>query len=380
MAFLNTHTKHRRINPSQATTHTMPKQRKRPSIVDGKVLEPEWNLEPQTYGSFTQDTLDRVAQARAEEASMASVTSKFSHSQKSPPHHPHRQYSMEWQAKMQPSASKDQPRKRYYSSNLSDKDRTALAVGEHNHNLREWKDDDLVKYHMSRIEMVPYTKNRQEVIAVILDEMRGSERPVLKSAQQTKQFVGLPLTRLELISELETNKVQTNKEACQSVVAYRAVSTPSLHSAPTSLSPQKLPSSFPSSKPELQGSHQSMNDLGNTSGYFDMQSSCGSMDQSPCSSESSLNSGRNRVSRMPDRRPLVQKKDRPSRARRDFASESHLYVTKADVTFDNFLAPHASGKGETYRDFLHIEKEEPRSFHRRFKKMASMPQLKKRAS
>ena len=72
-------------------------------------------------------------------------------------------------------ASPEQPRnRRYYSSALSADDKAALAIGELNHNLSEWTGDGLVQYHVSRIELVPYSNERREIIAEIIDEKRGS--------------------------------------------------------------------------------------------------------------------------------------------------------------------------------------------------------------
>ncbi|KAJ4355984.1 uncharacterized protein N0V89_004009 [Didymosphaeria variabile] len=353
----------------------MPSQRgKRPSIVDGRILEPEHNLKPQTFGSFNQDTLARIAQEQAEEARNARLALELPNSQNSSPLHPPRTSSMNWSASTQSLSSQQPVSRRYYSSSLSDEDRTALAIGELNHNLSEWSGGKLVQYHVSRIELVPYTDKRQDIIADILDEKRGGERFMLKSTQQAKRFVGSPLTKLEMVKEVEAYNVQTRDEDSRSMVDLRTVSTPSLPLSPTSLAPQFSHESFPFPVSEAQNTRNSTSVGAGNNG---LRPARNPVVQSPHTSESSRDSSRNR-GRAWDRRPLVRKADRnPNRIRSSF---SPPYVAKTDITFDTFLAPHASGKGETHRDSIVKKDEEPRNLPRRLSKMPSMPQLKKRAS
>jgi hypothetical protein len=198
MKFPRTHKKHELQVSAPAAAAGMPWQRNsRPSVVDGKVLEPEWDQAPQTYGSFNQDTLTRVAQAQAKDAFVAHSISELPRSRSSSPRHPPRTSSMNGNTSLK-SLSPEQPtNRRYYSNVLSEEDKTALTLGDLNHNLSEWTGDRLIQYHVSRIELVPYTGQRQEIIANILDEKRGSERFILKSERQAKRFVSSPLTKLQ---------------------------------------------------------------------------------------------------------------------------------------------------------------------------------------
>jgi hypothetical protein len=188
-----------------------------------------------------------------------------------------------------------------------------------------------------------------------------------------------------MFKEMRTHNTQTRADASRSMVDLRAVSTPTLllsRTSPTIPKPQIPQECFPFPTTDVQSSRQStFVGTRNNGDCFPQQSIRSSIAQSPDTSESSRDSSRNR-GRARDRRPLVRKADRnPNRTRRSLASEALPYVAKADVTFDTFLAPHASGKGETHRDSVHIKKEEPlRNFSRRLSKMPSMPQLKKRAS
>jgi hypothetical protein len=386
MKYLRTHKKHDLKVSAPVAAAGMPWQRnKRLSVVDGKVLEPEWDQVPQTYGSFNQDTLTRVAQAQAKDAHVAHPASELPHSQSSSPRHPPKTSSMDWNASVQSLSPKQPKNRRYYSNALSDKDKTALAAGDLNHNLSEWTGDRLIQYHVSRIELVPYNDQRQEIIADILDEKRGSERFILKSERQAKRFVSSPLTKLQMFKELRTHNTQTRNEASHSMVDLRAVSTPSLLLSPTSSTSPTTQTSleaFPFPAMDAQNSRQSTSgSTSNNGDHFPSQSTRSSVVQSPYTSESSRDSSRNR-GRAPDRRPLVRKADRnPNRVCSSLPSEALPYIAKAHVTFDKFLAPHASGKGETHRDSVCIKKEErPHNFSSRLSKMPSMPQLKKRAS
>lgn len=366
----------------------MPLRRsKRPSVVDGKVLEPEWDQVSQTHGSFNQDILSRIAQAQTEH-DIPHPTVDLPRSQSSSPGLPPRSSSLNWGTSMDPASLQQLANRRYYNNALSGEDRTALAIGDLNHNLREWTGDRLVQYHVSRIELVPYTNERQEIIAEILDEKRGSERFVLTSARQAKHFVSSLLSVRQMFEEMKTHNKQTRDKASRSMVDLRAASTPSLLLSPTSPASPISPKS-PTSRDYfhfhmVQAHNTRQNTRGaasNNGDYFSRQSVSSSMLQSPHTSESSRDSSRNR-GRAPDRRPLIRKADRNgSRARPSLAPEALPYLAKADVTFDTFLAPHVSGKGETHRDSIYIKKEErPRNFSRRLSKMPSTPQLKKRAS
>ncbi|KAK7189229.1 hypothetical protein PSPO01_04816 [Paraphaeosphaeria sporulosa] len=388
MGFPRNFREHSRNVSAPAKAPNMPlRHGKRPSVVDGKVLEPEWDRVPQTYGSFNQDTLARISQVQAEHARTARPTTQLPHSQRPPPENPPRSSCLNYSACMD-SASPRQPFKRYYSSALSDEDRTALAVGELNHNLRGWTGDKLIQYHVSRIELVPYSEERQEIIAEILDEKRGGERFVLQSARQAKRFVSSPLSKLQTFKEVKTHNEQMQVEASRSMVDLRAANTSSLLLSPISpISPVSPPSStsqegFPFPVLETQNIRQSTHSGASSNGdHFSRQSVSSSMMQFPHTSDSSRDSSHNR-GHAPDRRPLVRRADRnTSRFRSSMALEAMHYVVNADITFDTFLAPHASGKGETHCESVHIKKEvQPRNFSRRLSKMPSTPQLKKRAS
>jgi hypothetical protein len=217
---------------------------------------------------------------------------------------------------------------------LTDEDRQALAVGELNHNHREWTNADLANYHASRPELIPSDERREERIEVFLNERRRSERMVFRVADQSKQIVGSPLIRLEVVDEDEhedeTYEAQA-RNAASRPSNPRVSSTPNLSLTPTSPSAETSQSSFR---------------------FPDSQSSSG-------------------------RRPGLRPGDRYSFVSSSTSVDTQDFVASPDVTFDSFLAPHKSGKGEAHKDSDQARKPgDPVKPSRRL----SMPQLKKRVS
>lgn len=256
------------------------------------------------------------------------------------------------------TGSTQHTKRRYYQQNLSEEDRAALSSGELNHNLREWDYNDLLKYHASRIDTVPYTDKRQSTIAAILKEKRESEQWVSSWKQRERRFVRPLLTLFKAKTDSETHRLQMNDEASQSM------KDPTLQES--YLSPDVEPQNDHSTE------HHSYHRVLNTP-Y-----------QSPEVPGSSPSSGRDRVSHVgaesdeeSDEQPQGSRPNEPFRAH---ASHERPYTVKADVTFDTFLVPHVSGKGETYRSAQSTQQNEPRGSVRRPRKVLSMPQLKKRAS
>lgn len=309
----------------------MPPQRKRPTVVDGAFIEPEWNREPTTHGSFNSDTVNRIVKAQLEEASRAS--SEKSGSSRSSLHRSNaKRASNSTTSSVQTPGPQKYKSRRYYQNNLTDEDRQALTVSELNHNLREWTNADLANYHASRPELIPSDEQREGRIQVFLNERRRSERMVFKVAHQSKQIVGSPLVRLEVVDEDEdeTYEVQA-RNAASRPSNPRVSSTPNLSLTPTSPSAESSQSSFR---------------------FPDSQSSSG-------------------------RRPGLRPGDRYSFVSSSTSVDTQDFVARPDATFDSFLAPHKSGKGEAHKDSDQARKPgDPVKPSRRL----SMPQLKKRVS
>lgn len=262
---------------------------------------------------------------------------------------------------------------RYYSHALSDEDKLALAQGELNHNLQTWAPEDLVKHHESRKSLVPQgigaNKLRKiEAFAKIEEEKQRSQRA---SDKKVRGKAMLPSFRL------------THGKGQQEYIAYHPQASQSMYdlrsaSAPITLQPD-LPPASPQAVPTLRrkyswepapattAPHQNVRTVGGTeSDYFSFQrghvvpptprsrtSSCVPSSGVPC---------------------LLSAKD-----------TAHQH--NPDTTFDTFLMPHISGKGEAYRGADNAKKfkvkvsdEDTGDTLRRFKKMRSTATLRQRFS
>jgi hypothetical protein len=89
----------------------------------------------------------------------------------------------------QPFSYKPAKQMRYYSRTLSEEDKQALAAGEKNHNLKEWNAGDLVRFHKSRLQLVPRSlEDRDVVIKEIQRDKENAERYLLRADKQVGHF------------------------------------------------------------------------------------------------------------------------------------------------------------------------------------------------
>lgn len=264
---------------------------------------------------------------------------------------------------------------RYYIHALSTEDKDALAHGEHNHNLKPYTPKDMVMHHESRKELVPRGSGtdklrKMEAFAQIEQDKQHSQQAL--NQKNVRRASQLPAFRL------------TNEHGKDDLIAYHAQMSQSMYNLRTSsiAAPQPqadypVPSlqpmvsrkfSFDEPSPSL-SSHTRATSTGN---YFSHRPT--SLLTPP---SSSFNASRQRT-----RSPLGPK---PSTHQRD-----------PSATFDAFLVPHKSGKGEAFRDTSNAKKSkelkkkstpmsEPARTPvakalRRFSKMPSMPSLKNRRS
>lgn len=271
---------------------------------------------------------------------------------------------------------------RYYSYALSDQDKHALAMGEKNDNLKEWAPSDLVQYQNSRIELVPYCENRLEILTAIAQDKRSSEQFLLqvkntkqlllqlfggKDVQitldkQVRQSERLPLIKVSpsRVGNIATyNEIQTEKRASRSPDATKSMIDLRL---PSSAIP--MPPSLPSGVVQRPVS----SNLGGESLSRHARvrpSSNGDYFAGRHGRHSSFQSGNSTLFT-----------NTPNRVRSPLAAYEH----KADITFDAFLAPHKSGKGETFRDTERTEVASRELCLGRLSNMSSMPNMRKRLS
>jgi len=132
------------------------------------------------------------------------------------------------------------PKARYYSKALTDEDKKALAAGEENHNLRKWTKEDLVRYHESRVELLPWASHRAEAIAT-LNKAKYAIEQSHTVWNQVLRFIGHPLKR-DSSSQKEAYAKQTRAQVALSIVDPLSVSSepPKADSPSSSLSGAEL--------------------------------------------------------------------------------------------------------------------------------------------
>lgn len=271
---------------------------------------------------------------------------------------------------------------RYYSHALSNEDKLALAQGELNHNLQTWAPEDLVKHHESRKSLVPQgvganKLRKMEAFAKIEEEKQHSQRALDKKVRG-KAF--LPSFRLTN-DKGQQGYVAYHPQASQSMYDLRSVSAPLARhryqqpaSPPPVASLRRKYSWEPVEAPSTPV--QNVRTAGGTdSDYFSFQPGLEVL-STPTSQRSSGVPSSHMSS------PLSNK---------DTAHQHN-----PDTTFDRFLAPHKSGKGEAFRGAENAKKVKVKvsdedfgrsvpgpakvNTLRRFKKMRSTPTLRQRFS
>lgn len=271
---------------------------------------------------------------------------------------------------------------RYYSHALSNEDRLALAQGELNHNLQTWAPEDLVKHHESRKLLVPQgvganKLRKMEAFAKIEEEKKHSQRALDKKVRGKALLPSFHLTN----DKGQQGYIAYHPQASQSMYDLRSASTlvpqPSRH-VPASPTPVRTLRRKYSWEPEQAPSnpHQNVRTAGGIdSGYSSFQPG----------PEKLLTPSSRTSNRVPSSRvfnPLLNK---------DTAQQHD-----PDMTFDTFLVPHKSGKGEAYRgsnnakivrakasdDDFGVSAPGPAKENtlRRLKKMQSTPTLRQRFS
>jgi hypothetical protein len=268
-------------------------------------------------------------------------------------------------------------RPRYYSAALTEADKDALLHGELNHNLKAWTPKDLVLHHESRKALVPRVGinklDKIDAIAQIDQAVQQSQIAFNKKVRSSK----LPTFRL------------TNEHGCKERMTYPAQASQSMYDLRSSSAPApQLPPGSPVLPP------------------IPMLSRKFSFEASPPLSRSThvraASSGDNYI--RPTRPQRLQPPSSPSsnsssRARSPLAPQDPLHQANPDATFDAFLVPHKSGKGEAYRGADNAKKPkgskrsgtttpdrnsspatETSSPRRFLGKMPSLPRLRKRSS
>jgi hypothetical protein len=279
-------------------------------------------------------------------------------------------------------------KKRYYSQNLTEEDKNALTVGELNHNLKEWTPNDLVRFQEGRLDLVHAgLENREEWLALRQMEMQKSQEYVTqhrKREEEVRRYLRVPTFTITAPERPAANKLQLQKSgpllrvpsSQVSSVASRKVGSPHSQAAEMSNVP-----------PVSQVSEVSSQERP-------------ALPPVEVNTQADARSGGSSSAR-PRRRPGSYgfhdrglQPPRPiSGPLNGFGLETPPHEPRPDITFDSFLAPHISGKGEAFRGADNAKKEDPtedvgdgtklvksggsrKNPVRRLSKMASMPSLR----
>ncbi|KAF2847200.1 hypothetical protein T440DRAFT_358469, partial [Plenodomus tracheiphilus IPT5] len=195
----------------------------------------------------------------------------------------------------------------YYSQALSNEGRQALTMGEKNHNLRAWSPQDAVNHHESRKELVPHIHHedikfdRKEVLAGIENDKEAAQRAALQNTPKYKP-----------------TRPQTYCQASKSMVDLRSSSAPALNL------PLPSPPLFETAGPLLKRFSNAHTRAASTSGAL-THSSPALILTPPPSSPAAISSSSS-----------------------SSTQQQQTFQVNPDATFDAFLAPHKSGKGEAH--------------------------------
>jgi hypothetical protein len=269
---------------------------------------------------------------------------------------------------------------RYYPSALSEQDKEALVHGELNHNLKEYTPKDVVMHHESRKALVPQGHgvnklHNMEALANIERQKQHSQQALNKKVRGS---VILPSFRLTNESGKD-DRITYHQQATQSMCDLRSPSAPPAPQHPSNAPPSPPPPTLSrkfsfdtASPPAFQSSHVRAASNGD---YF------------------------SRHTRIPHTQlPSPPSSGSSSRVRSPLVQEVPRHRHNPSATFDSFLVPHKSGKGEVFRDSPSAKKDKgsadagtsalehgqsslkDKKHGRRFSKVPSMISLKKRAS
>ncbi|KAH7392493.1 hypothetical protein BKA66DRAFT_567832 [Pyrenochaeta sp. MPI-SDFR-AT-0127] len=264
---------------------------------------------------------------------------------------------------------------RYYAHALSYEDRQALTEGESNHNLREWTQKDMVTYRESRKELEPLgldKLNKTPMKADVEHKKKYQQSMVSKMADKVRQFTKLPCNKVAAIDQAKKEEEESLytqlQHGSKSMYDLRASSAPTQQFPPVSLLPPIV------ADQTLQEHHTHSRTVSN---------------------DEYLSRSTHPIIRAPDRpSPLhfsAPSSASSSRVRSNLSVEILPFQHNPEVTFDSFLAPHKSGKGEVFRGSENAMKPKTakamenlpldgsKSSRYRLSKMPSMPAMRKRS-
>ena len=233
---------------------------------------------------------------------------------------------------------------RYYAAALTEEDMRALTCGEKNHNLKEWCGKDLITHHESRKDLVPRVMPKVEktiALAGIEHDKQHSQRAVTKVTDKVRQVFGLARIKITADNGKEEEpSFQRLPQTSQSAYDLRSIdaSAPQPSSSSTRSSPTPK-FSVENASIEHRSSHTRASSSGD---YFSQRPS----------RRTSAYPNRSRISPLASPGPSSENS---VRIRSPLAQEVQ-FRHNPEVTFDSFLVPHKSGKGETHHNAVNAKK------------------------
>lgn len=227
---------------------------------------------------------------------------------------------------------------RYYASTLSESDVQALAIGEKNRNLKEWSANDLIMHHESRKELLPRIMpkvDKTNALAGIEHDKQCVRRVLTRETSKVRRFLrflGAKGSADSVENQDVSSSTTQQQQQQQTPTSTHNLLTPSPLYEPEDLTllPQPRPAHIcAASSSSDYFSHR-------PSSYHPQRSTLRSHIRriSPLASSSSSYSG-------------TLTADSSPRVRSPLAREIQ-FRHNPDVTFDAFLVPHKSGKGEAF--------------------------------
>ena len=228
----------------------------------------------------------------------------------------------------------------YYSRALTEEDKQSLAFGEKNHNHKEWSVKDLVAHHEACKDLVPITMpkvDRIDVLAGIEHDKQLSQRALVQSKIEVGRAFSLWCTKILLLTDKGKERHVAYSESAQvSQSSFNSPSAPRRPSLPSSMStPNFANDEAPRERSHLHARATSSGD------YFSQRPAC--------------RTGAYCVSRISPLAVSGTSSGSSTHVRSPLAQEvQHRH--NPEVTFDSFLTPHKSGKGETFKGADSVEK------------------------
>jgi hypothetical protein len=270
---------------------------------------------------------------------------------------------------------------RYYSKALSVDDRQALLQGEKNHNLQEWSAKNLVSHHDARKDLVPRKipeVEKTKALAVIEHDEQHSQGALSRITGKVRKIFNLPRNKITIdtVKDDEHGHAQLRQASQSTYDLHSSISPP--HGLPPlpQLTPTPTPP-FEEAEEEPRHYRSSHARAASSGDYF-------SQSRGPRTSAHNT-----RISQ------LASTSGPPSsnssiRVRSPLAQEVQFRANPL-ITFDSFLAPHKSGKGEVFHDSENARKiktpkaspspsPKTKAKTRKLTKMPSMPLLRKCSS